>query len=450
MDGLLGCLLQGQVRCLFELHCQRIEYDMKNTPLNSLTLSEWYDIMGINPWHGFQLSNAQIPIDSKCNTLTYEQAFGNADRIGRRDLRRAINRAEEVAFNYLKYWPYKRHVEEIIAYPTLGNHALSRRYNVDPMGRWVSLQLPEGHVHSLGYLAQSNPVVSELTYADLDGDNVYETATCTASVPSGTLNTEVAIQFQSGDLGTLSESPFIPTRKVSVVGTTATITFDSWNLVKPVKYQGFNSNAIDPNDYYKGVPNTPFSMARYVEVSRRRTDPTGTTQDTAQAVFIWESEPYPYFSRCCYSLPSLETSDPSGLRYAIARGGVRDSRAGIIYLGDAVYDQDTQTWNGKVDWHTCRTPDRVIVRYEAGSNDNIWKTTIARLAAAEATRPICACATANKELAEWQWDLSRNGGSDEVYSSPQDMTNPIGSRRGQVYAWRMIQQLQRTIGILAG
>ena len=95
------------MRCLFELHCQRIEYDMKNTPLNSLTLSEWYDIMGINPWHGFQLSNAQIPLDSKCNTLTYEQAFGNADRIGRRDLRRAINRAEEVAFNYLKYCLYK-------------------------------------------------------------------------------------------------------------------------------------------------------------------------------------------------------------------------------------------------------------------------------------------------------------------------------------------------------
>lgn len=423
---------------------------MNNTPLNSLTLSEWYDIIGINPWHGFQLTNSLVPLDSKCNTLTLERAWGNSDRIGRRELRRAINRAEEIAFEYLKYWPFKRHVEETIAYPTLGNRTLSRRYNVDPGGRWVSLQLPEGYVHSLGYLASSTPDEVELTFSDIDGDGLYETATCTASVPSGTLNTEVVAQFIGDDIGTLEVSPDIPIRKIVVSGTTATLTFDTWNLVRPIKYQGVNSSALDPNDFWRGGQGHNHVMARYLNVFRRRTDPTGTTQDTAQAVFIWESEPYPYFSRCCYSFPSLQTRDPSALRYAIARGGVRDSRAGIIYLGDAVYDEDAQTWSGKVDWQVCRTPDRVIVRYEAGSTDNIWKTTIARLAAAEATRPICACATANKELAEWQWDLSRNGGADEVYSSPQDVTNPIGARRGQVYAWRAIQQLQRTIGILAG
>lgn len=423
---------------------------MTNTPFNALNLSEWYDIMGINPWHGFQLSNASIPLDSKCNTLTFERAWGNADRVGRRELRRAIERAEEVAFTYLKYWPSRRHVEETISYPILGNHALSRRYNVDPMGKWVSLQLPEGHVHSLGYLAESTAADVVLLYQDLDGDGVFETATCTASVPSGTLTTEVTAQFQSADLGTLEKSADIPIRKIVISGTTATVTFDSWNLVRPLKYQGFNSGTLDPSSFPPvGGANT-YVFARSINVFRRRTDPTGTTQDTAQAVFIWESEPYPYFSRCCYSFPQLETRDPSALRYAIARGGVRDSRAGIIYLGDAVYDEDSQTWSGRVDWQTCRTPDRVIVRYEAGSVDNIWKTTIARLAAAEVTRPICACTTANKELAEWQWDLSRNGGTDEVYSSPQDMTNPIGSRRGQVYAWRAIQQLQRTIGILAG
>ena len=90
------------------------------------------------------------------------------------------------------------------------------------------------------------------------------------------------------------------------------------------------------------------------------------------------------------------------------------------------------------------------MRYESGSTDNLWKTVVARLAAAELTRPICACASANKELAEWQWDLSRNGGSDEVYSPPGDLTNPIGGRRGHIHAWRTFQQLQRTIGFLAG
>ena len=422
---------------------------MAITRLSELTLSEWYDIIGINPWHGFQLANASIPLDSKCNTITFERVWGNADRVGRREIRRAIERAEEIFFTYAHYWPARRHNEVTLQYPRLGNHGFSRWANVDPQGRWVGIQLPEGHVHSLGYLAESTPNNATLLYQDLDGDGVYETATCTVSIPSGTLTNEIVAQFQSADLGTLDKSPDIPIRKIVENGATVTLTFDTWNLVRPLKYQGVGSGILDPNDFPVGPGNTHV-MAETIRVFRRRTDPTGTTLDTAQAVFVWESEPYPAFARSYFTLPSLDTRDPSAMRYAIARGSVRDSRSGIIYLGDGVYDEDTQTWSGRVDWGAYRSPDRVIVRYEAGDTDNSWKTVIARLAAAELTRPICACTTANKELAEWQWDLSRNGGTDEVYSSPQDVTNPIGSRRGHVFAWRTIQQLQRTIGFIAG
>lgn len=311
------------------------------------------------------------------------------------------------------------------------------------------MQTPEGHVHSLGYLAESTPIEAVLTYQDLDGDGLFETAVCTVAVPSGTLTTEIVAQFISDDIGTLEKAPDIPIRKIVENAENVTLTFDTWNLVRPIKYQGVNSGMLDPNDYPVG-PGNPKTMARSIQVFRRRTDPTGTTLDTAQAIFVWESEPYPAFARSYYSFPALQTRDPSAMRYVLARGNVRDSRSGIIYLGDGVYDEDTQTWSGRVDWGAYRSPDRVIVRYEAGNTDNSWKTVIARLAAAELTRPICACTTANKELAEWQWDLSRNGGADEVYSSPQDVTNPIGSRRGHVFAWRTLQQLQRTIGFIAG
>lgn len=427
---------------------------MTTTPLSSLTLDEWYRIMGIHPWHGFQLSNEVIPLDSKCNTITCERAWIDAQRVGRYEIRAAIQRAEEIAYQYLHYWPFRRHNTLTIDYPTMGNRTLTRSYDVDPQGRWVSIQLPEGHVHALGSLYESTPVTASVVYADLDGDTLYETAQITASVPLGTLPSEVVVQFTSIDLGALPSSPDIPVRKVTVNGTTATIVIDAWNMVCPLKYQGVTCNPLNPNSFYTASSFAPtpnaYVLAYQVSVFRRRTDPTGTTQDTAQAVFIWESEPYPYFSRCCYNFSSLQTRDPSGLRYAIARGGVRDSRAGIIYLGESVYDPDSQTWSGRVNWQTCRQPDRVIVRYEAGSTENHWKTVIARLAAAELTRPICACTSANKELAEWQWDLSRNGGTDEVYSSPGDLTNPIGGRRGHIYAWRTLQQLQRTVGFLAG
>ena len=422
----------------------------------TLALSEWYDIMGINPWHGFQLSNELVPIDSKCNTITCERAWMDADRVGRYEIRRAINRAEELMYQYLHYWPTKRHREVTIPYPRLGNHALQRYTNSDPTGHWISLQLPEGHVHKLGYLAESTKVLADVVYSDMDGDNLYETATVTVSVPAGTLPDEVVVQFDPLDLGALPESPDIPVRKVTVNGTTATILIDAWNLVCPDKYQRARCSPLNPNSFYAVNPNNPkppkphqYTLVYDVYVFRRRTDPTGTTQDTAQAVLIWESEPYPTWSTCCYNFVSDKTRDPSALRYAIARGEVRDSRTGIIYLGDSVYDEASQSWSGKISWSNCRTPDRVIVRYEAGSTDNAWKTVISRLAAAELTRPICACSNANKELAEWQWDLSRNGGTDEVYSSPQDLTNPLGARRGHIYAWRSIQQLQRTIGFLA-
>lgn len=409
--------------------------------------------MGINPWHGFQLSNELMPIDSKCNTITCERAWMDADRVGRHEIRRAINRAEELLFQYLNYWPTKRYQEVTLQYPRLGNHALHRFVNSDPTGHWISLQMPDGYIQSLGYQAESTPVLASVTYSDLDGDGLYETATVVASVPSGTLPGEVVVQFSSIDLGALPDSPDIAVREVSIAGTTATITIDSWNLVCPIKYQKAKCIPLNPNSFYQPTSFAPtpnaYVLAYQVNVFRRRVDPTGTTQNTAQAVLIWESQPYPAWSRCCYNFGSDRSSDPSAVRYAIARGGIRDSRAGIIYLGDSVYDEDSQTWSGRISWSECRAPDRVVVRYESGSTDNAWKTVIARLAAAELTRPICACTNANKELAEWQWDLSRNGGTDEVYSSPQDLTNPLGARRGHIHAWRSIQRLQRTIGFLA-
>lgn len=73
----------------------------------------------------------------------------------------------------------------------------------------------------------------------------------------------------------------------------------------------------------------------------------------------------------------------------------------------------------------------------------------AHLAAAEMTRPICACDsrnTGNRELHHWQFDLARTAGvGDEQYGaiSANDLDNPIGTRRGHVEAWQYIQRHQQ-------
>ena len=84
--------------------------------------------------------------------------------------------------------------------------------------------------------------------------------------------------------------------------------------------------------------------------------------------------------------------------------------------------------------------------------DARFRTPVARLAAAEMARPICACETANRALYEWMFDLSRAGGSnDEQYRTSDDMlTSPFGTRRGHVYAWRFVEDNMLVRGMTAG
>ena len=68
---------------------------------------------------------------------------------------------------------------------------------------------------------------------------------------------------------------------------------------------------------------------------------------------------------------------------------------------------------------------------------------------AEMTRRICACDAANREWSNWQFDVSRINGP-EVYQINLDvLNNPLGTRRGHIYAWQQIKGLARTTGMLA-
>src|SRR6185369_16921871 len=101
---------------------------------------------------------------------------------------------------------------------------------------------------------------------------------------------------------------------------------------------------------------------------------------------------------------------------------------------------------------------RVTVRYLAGfplasdgQMQEPYRTMVARLAAAELARPICACDEANRELYRWQFDLARTAGSgDEAYGavSAEDLNNPFGTRRGHVYAWKQVKNLRQLRGAL--
>jgi hypothetical protein len=74
----------------------------------------------------------------------------------------------------------------------------------------------------------------------------------------------------------------------------------------------------------------------------------------------------------------------------------------------------------------------------------------AQLAAAELDRGVCACDGANHAIYDAQKDLSQIGATNDLYQAPDDFSNPLGSRRGQILAWRHLSQQQRLVGLYAG
>lgn len=412
-----------------------------------LHLQDWFSQFQFHPWHSNQLANQDLKLTSVSNALVYEYGWQNANRAGRYDIRTSIRQSSELFSKYAGFYPALHFVEKSLPYPQMGDYRLWNFTSSDSHGMYLGMSLPEGYVHKLGIEALSGTSTEPVVYSDLDSDGVFETATVTWNVPTGTIPDEVYVTFDPNDVLYTDEDRVynVKPRKVTISSGVATIIIDSYQLVAPIKYTTPIQVQLNPAIL---PPNALSPFVSNLVVSRKFCNSEGTTLETAQAVLIWESAPYPAWT---YPWSFVDpVADPSEMRYAIARGGVRDSLNGIVYLGEAVYDVNNHTWSGRPNFSQCRPPDRVLVRYLAGNTQPFLDTAIGRLSAAELNRPICAAEEANRQLANWQFDVARTGASDELYAQPNDFGNPIGSRRGHIYAWRVIQQLQRTVGIIAG
>ena len=424
----------------------------QSTQWNALPVESWREIIAYHPFHFWGLSDSQyVPVTSACNTLVREYAWQDAQQLGRSEIRRAIAVAEARIAEHLNYHVGRRFVQETLQYPWPGVSGHQHANSADGRNRWLSIRASEGYIRNVGterYTAVSLDAV--VAYSDEDADGLQETATVTVAT-SVTNPDELGVYFKTADRldnENVSERWRIAPAKVSISGGVATITFRKWLAVKPIRYEGFLAGNLSAT--------SSVNFVTAVDVYRRWCDPDGITVDDAQAVLIWETAPYPSWAICCAdsNSPSYSTNerDPAAVAYGIARAGIRDARHGEIAVGAAVYNSSTGEWIG-ADWGICRQPDRVILRYEAGARldavestgfqsrpEGRWDETIARLAAAEMTRRICACDVANQELYRWQFDLARSAGAnDEQYRiADSDLNNPLGTKAGQVYAWRRI------------
>lgn len=419
---------------------------------NLLSLEQFRSLLQINPYWFWGLANSEVPLVSGCD-IAYEYNWQASDRTSRQDVREAIERAEGRLREYLGFDVAPTYREATIPYARPENPNWWFGAPIDPTGRRISVQLPDGYVQALGVetvtLRDASPIIA---YSDANGDGLLDTATITATVPSGTDASSLAVYVptaqQPDALGRVERWRIRPLR-TSVSNTTATITGPSWLFIRPMLYEGVGRSTLDPDQ--------TSNYLTAVDVCTRTTNGNGTTTATSQAVLTYETLPYPEWAGCCDTtvyIPSSST-DPAAIAQVVARVGIRDAQHGLVTPQEAAYDTTTGLW-GSVCWSLCwRQPDRVTVRYLAGYplTDGLmagtWAEVVAGFAAAELQRPICACEVANAKLYYYQTDLARTGGNaGDQYGAvaAQDLDCPFGTRRGHIRAWRAIRNARQLRG----
>lgn len=429
---------------------------------NILPLESWRKAMGYHPWHFWGLKDDEkLKVLSACNTIVTEHAWQKADALSREAIRQGIMSAEGQLREYLGFSVGRVFVEETLRFPKPRHYGHEFLQPIDGDGRWLALRTSEGFLRNIGQetysLLSANATV---TLSDADGDGINDTFTVTVSGVTGTID-QIGVYFGSSDRldgEPVGEKYRIAPVSMKLASGTLTIKGRAYLLVKPINYQGVaTSSGLNPA--------TDGVLATTVDVYRRYANPTGTTTDDAQAVLIWETEPYPAWASCDGSLSYSDgNTDPAAVAYAVARAQIRDARLGKVAIGEATYDATTGQWTA-VRWGACRQPDRVILRYEAGAKldalDNThqlsriagdWDRVVARFACAEMPRRTFGCQDATMEIYRWQFDTARSAGAnDEQYRiGESDLNNPFGTAAGAIYAWNKVKNLAVTQAFLPG
>jgi hypothetical protein len=416
-----------------------------------LPLDFWRQEISYSPWHFWGLADSTIvPVTSKCNDVVREYGWQATDEAGRADIRTAILNAEKILFDNMNYWPAPAYSVETKPWPRYVDQRLARMSRRDSRGGWIPIQLDEGMIQNIGVedhtlLAGSAVMI----YTDDDGDGLKENFTVTLATTVDPK--EIVIYFVGTDR--LTEDDALSARwriepTVNLIsGGNVVIHGKRWLCVRPALYEDKNHYPIDPT--------VDANFVTTVDVYRRytKTDGVVSTLDS-QSALIWETKPC-YWG--CANVNTNSSTDPGSEGWVAGRAGIRDAGAGIVTPAEAVYDAVSGTWyHPSTCFTACSEPDRVLVRYLAGMQLDVrghmfkpLRTLVSRLASAEMTRRICACDVANREWANWQFDVSRVNSPETYQINLDTLSNPLGTRRGHIYAWQQIKSLARAIGTIA-
>lgn len=419
---------------------------------NLLPLETFRSQFSYNPWHWWGLtSTANFPVSDLCNSLVYQYAWQANDSAGRVDVLQAIESAETRLREHLRYSIAPRYVVEVLQVPRWFDGRLDRLQYSGMDGRWLNVQLGEGKIRAIGtetrtLIGTVTSAGGSLTYSDADGDSLNDTFTATIATTVTDVS-EIEVMFVSADRWTgeaAGDKWAIKPVNVTISGGTATIKGRIWQIVKPALYES-------------GQPLAPATSSNYatsLEIYRHYCNTNGQTNETAQALLIWETRPYPFYYTS--ATPTIQNSaDPAAVGYAQARVSLRDAERGIVGFGEAAYDTVSAQWIafGKIKY----PPDRIEIRYLAGDAldsqghmQEKWAKAASRFAAAELGKRICACESASRMIYEQQIDRAFGGDArvEKFTMSQDDQLSPFGYKEGQLQAWRIVRNQRQLVGVL--
>jgi hypothetical protein len=411
---------------------------------------DWYAaLMGINPVHfngGDGNSIDIFPIDSKCNDFWPQYNWQYGDRVSREELADAIYGAEFDIAEAVGYWPAPKWIaQEAHRFPRHHRRDLWQSGGLNVRGARKSIKLNYGKFIQAGQRAVT--AISEgaaVAYSDPDGDGYDELATITAAT---TITDECEIKLYFAGHDAEQEWEIRPVLSKSISGGVVTITVSSWLLFDPDLWEAYPGESIQTGPFKSIDINVAANYVTTVDIYREYTDFTATS-----SVFYWEPSVLNVggFCQLCSGSGcagcSLTTQD--GCLHM--RGDPND---GLAVPVPGSYDADNEQWS-QAEFSVCRDPDAVKVYYYGGEIGNRWlrgqtcepmserwAKIIAEMATARLSKPPCSCNHVRARYEELHRDLAMIGRESSTILDPNLLSNPFGTRQGEVMAWRKIQGL---------
>lgn len=416
-----------------------------------LALDEYAKVMGLAPAHFNQgWSSIVFPINNACSDIWFQYDWQHADSVSREELADAIQQAEEDIADALGWWPAPIWIaQDVKMYPRHHRPDVWRAGGANVRGAGVSIKARYGKIIEPGQRAVSTaplcePNVDDLTleYLDWDHDGYPETVrvTCTDLTVTDVCEIKVYFDGHNGD----PEWEIRPARTKTLTGGTFVATFWKWQFIDPDHWEEIPAAAGDQ------PPTVNLDTDVYVDevdVYREYNDPTAV-----HCRLYWEPSPLSISGTCSFcggtgcTLCQLTVQD--GCVH------IRDAQRGTLVPVPGSYDADEGAWASE-SWSVCRDPDQVKLYYYCGDLSwrnlrgdvcdplsNRWKRIIAGLATSRLDRPICACGNVAARFKRLQTDYAYVGRESGTYNIPWDLlSNPFGTRVGEVEAWKFISRL---------